>query len=1024
MNKNLKKVISSTVALSLSASAFLAFAGAASAAYPDVASDNAYAAAINNLTALGIVSGDDTGNFNPDATLKRSEAAKMIVEAFTSNGSVAQTATEFTDVPASHWASGYIAAGVASGYINGYGDGTFGPDDTLTYAQVIKLIVGSMNYSSDAEYAGGYPSGYMQIAYQNEINKGVDGVSADTQVTRAQVAQLIDNALDSPLKEYVGNDTNVWGQIVPKYEKKDGTGEFYSSPLIYYHDAYVVEGRVIATNRTDSSLNEDEVKFNIEYSRNFDDLYFKKNTNYNDADQKVRMVVGDTNAADYLLTYAEAYVAENEDGDWEIIAFNPSGKNVEQTFAADAIETDNKNYTKNTVGESILDQGKIYLESPKQTYNLNQDDNKNTDVGVYVNGVEVNKEEAAKYLTLCLSDNAVGEVTLIDTPSSTGSSADGKYDYIMITFGLSGIVSATQQTSTQSKLILNKYQLKLGELKVGLTATINLPEDDDNFVYTVKSTDGTEMSIADIQEDDVVTVYFNVVEHPDTPSDSNFVDIVVSRDTVEGQVMTSRRDGDTVYYTIDGEEYAAAIGLGRTLNIGDSYLLRLDASGRFVDSDEAQSSKLYAIVDRVNINTNDEKQVKLITASGNIQTYIVSKGTVYNDALGICYTEGSTKSSMLDRVVTYKVNKNNEITQIQKASDASMKSDIEYTERTNKLGGWKLADDASVVDISEAYSESSNPDQKAYTSSDVSSSDPSLFEEDTPYTAIVANKASSGSTYRFVVVLAGTSGIGMDAPLAVVDSYGQGQFEEETAYFVRVAGKGMAELTDLYVSDDVNYSDVTSLKKGDVITYSLNGSGAIKNLQLVFKDIDGNNKDVKSDLYKKYAIEKSANPSVGSAEDWYQTFFAKEDADGKKEIGVPSRWSSSLTSSDNYVRVAFGPIVDKIDDSVTLAKVLKDGNTYYTPDDETFLIDFADDVNIFVCDFSEGSKKRIQPGISGSVLSSNIPDAAKDSSDTIYWTSSDSSQESVESLDMDIYYAFVKMVDQEITDLYLIAPSN
>ena len=132
MIKNLKKVISSIAAVAILASSASVFAG-----FPDVEESASYVGAVETLTALGIVEGDDNGLFNPDNTVTRAEFAKMVVEALGEGDAAASsTYTSFADSQG-HWAAGYIEAGVGKGFINGYDENTFGPDDTVTYAQAV-----------------------------------------------------------------------------------------------------------------------------------------------------------------------------------------------------------------------------------------------------------------------------------------------------------------------------------------------------------------------------------------------------------------------------------------------------------------------------------------------------------------------------------------------------------------------------------------------------------------------------------------------------------------------------------------------------------------------------------------------------------------------------------------------------------------------------------------------------------------------------------------------------------------------
>ena len=76
MNKNLKKVISSVAALTMVASSVAAFA----VDFPDVESTASYAQAVQELSALDVISGYEDGTFGPDKLVTRAEITKMIVD--------------------------------------------------------------------------------------------------------------------------------------------------------------------------------------------------------------------------------------------------------------------------------------------------------------------------------------------------------------------------------------------------------------------------------------------------------------------------------------------------------------------------------------------------------------------------------------------------------------------------------------------------------------------------------------------------------------------------------------------------------------------------------------------------------------------------------------------------------------------------------------------------------------------------------------------------------------------------------
>ncbi|MBE6037555.1 MAG: S-layer homology domain-containing protein, partial [Clostridiales bacterium] len=125
----MKKVLACLLVLTMVLGSFsVAFAGS----YSDVADNASYAQAVEVLTSLGLVSGDGDGTYRPTDAVKRSEMAKLIVVALGyGDFAAAQKATKFSDVPASHWASGYISFASDLGIIEGVGAGKFNPDVTV-----------------------------------------------------------------------------------------------------------------------------------------------------------------------------------------------------------------------------------------------------------------------------------------------------------------------------------------------------------------------------------------------------------------------------------------------------------------------------------------------------------------------------------------------------------------------------------------------------------------------------------------------------------------------------------------------------------------------------------------------------------------------------------------------------------------------------------------------------------------------------------------------------------------------------
>ena len=104
--------------------------------YSDVVAGAWYNHAVSTLSAMGIVKGDSQGKFNPNAPITRAEFA-AIAARFDDKANT--TAVDFSDI-ASHWAKDEISAAANNGWINGYTDGTFRPNNKITRAEAMTLV--------------------------------------------------------------------------------------------------------------------------------------------------------------------------------------------------------------------------------------------------------------------------------------------------------------------------------------------------------------------------------------------------------------------------------------------------------------------------------------------------------------------------------------------------------------------------------------------------------------------------------------------------------------------------------------------------------------------------------------------------------------------------------------------------------------------------------------------------------------------------------------------------------------------
>lgn len=169
-------------------------------AFYDVGENDRYYEAVEELNVLQVLGGYPDGSFRPYDTVTRAEMAVLVTRCL-GYTTAEQTDSGFTDVPVSHWASGYIA--IASGHqiVNGTGDKTFAPDLPVLYEQSVKMVIDMLGYSKMAIDNGGYPVGYITAAYRTGILDNIARVQVGMEMTRGEIAVLLANAIDIPTGE-------------------------------------------------------------------------------------------------------------------------------------------------------------------------------------------------------------------------------------------------------------------------------------------------------------------------------------------------------------------------------------------------------------------------------------------------------------------------------------------------------------------------------------------------------------------------------------------------------------------------------------------------------------------------------------------------------------------------------------------------------------------------------------------------------------------------------------------------------
>ena len=935
MNKNLKKVISSVAALTMVASSVAAFA----VDFPDVESTASYAQAVQELSALDVISGYDDGTFGPDKLVTRAEITKMIVDALAerSSAEASTESTKFADVSADHWAKGYINQGVANGFIAGMSDTEFDPDANVTYVQAQKMLVSAIGYETYAQAQGGWPTGYKTYAASLDITKGISGITDSTELTRAQVAQMIDNAMDAPLCVIASWKTEWNGSKTPNLEVRDGKeGRAYETLFTEKHDAYKVYGRVTETSKT-GSVDTDKVTFQVEKADNFDDEEVKA-----DSPVSEDMYIGDSKADNYLRTYSQALIQKNDDDEFTILSIAAAAANKSVTVASEDFD-ENKS----------TDEALYFFPAGTTKGSTKYQLDTTNGVTIYINGVESSKSIAE--LRDYLDKNETASVTLQKETETGSTSTSAKYNTIMVSSYVTAIVDEVIDKTNETSVNFDTYSS-------GIQAKMTVNKDDDNYTYSFKL-DGKDIEAKDLQQNDVLNISYDTTG---SFKDSSFYDVIVTRNVVDGVKCTSINDSKGEY-TIGGTKYKAAEGMDIDVETSTEYSLYLDHFGRIAKADENSVTKNYGVLKNIYKKAGGDYMAQIITKNGTEEEYKVDNdkvneyatylkyATFYSDAKKENRIDTTTKDwqskvvafdepkystsqpksvAYPEQVVEYSVSSSsNKITIKNGGVIAPTAADAEYKESGNKIGSVKMADSTVILDLSEVDTKD--------TYSVVSS-----LNDGSNYVAYGYDKSKSDNTYRFVIITEGTSSVfNSETQLAifngseVIDKDG-----DKTAYNLVVNGEEKQFVLDDDVVITGNAGKTVAedaFDEGDVLVYATNSEGYI------------------SRIYSVFAAQNVLNGS--SFEDFRTNAFKKQSS-----VLADTKFADLLSDDDNDVNVVFGPVVDKSGSNITIGTVTTNAEGKYVVNyDEGLEVNYSN-AKIYTYDFaarSDNSRVLLDEGI-------------------------------------------------------------
>ena len=515
--------------------------------FSDVTEDNNYRPAIITLTKLGVINGyeesDKTFTFRPEGKITRAEFTKMLVTAL-GRGNHTTEPTEFSDV-AGHWARFNIKTAYDMGIINGFDDGTFRPDEQVTYEQALKMMVCTLGYIDFAEGKGGWPTGYTTQANELGLTKGITNQKNSEPALRQVIAQVVYNALEVHKME-----KNLKGE----YELTDHT--------ILKDDLQVskVKGVVVGVEDVRSDDCSTEL---LDYQMAVED---DSNTEYviDVRDYKELTVAL---LQQYVGKLATVYYSQDRiDGKKLVVFDSDTVKNVTYTISyKDIVSFDGsslKYYEKDAIRTSSLkinpqDMTVIYngqtLKSDETYTLLNKDDSTDTTT------------KTGKADTIAEILNPTSNYFIYGDVTFTDSGSDGSIDMATINDYRWMVAYKT----------VNSTDYKVQNSLVTTDSLILDPDSVNEKVYVEKN--GKEVEPTAISSGDILTYTKSF--------DGTIKRVYVSKKTVTGEVNSLSADKITIAgteYNLDKNCVQYMKNKGNTVNVGSNVTMYLDKMGTVV----------------------------------------------------------------------------------------------------------------------------------------------------------------------------------------------------------------------------------------------------------------------------------------------------------------------------------------------------------------------------------------------------------------------------------------------------------
>ena len=165
------------------------------------------------LYTLGIVDGTSKNVFSTNRPVTRAEMAKLILNVYGLGEQIEGMSLgthKFKDVKNTAWYYDYVNVAADMKMINGYSDGTFRPNDEVTYSEAVAMIIRALGYTDLQVKAGeSWNAPYIRKASEIRLAKNAGYFKYDDPATRGNVAIMLCNMLNAESYVVIKDKTNV-----------------------------------------------------------------------------------------------------------------------------------------------------------------------------------------------------------------------------------------------------------------------------------------------------------------------------------------------------------------------------------------------------------------------------------------------------------------------------------------------------------------------------------------------------------------------------------------------------------------------------------------------------------------------------------------------------------------------------------------------------------------------------------------------------------------------------------------------